>query len=124
MSALTNSAFGTRARARVELRLREVDAGEPEALGEPLRLRCAAAAAQLDDARALGQPQEQLVAPLGARIVGDLRLPGLPRVDHRVVARADQLRPRVAHSTSTSSSRAASSARRSASTDVSAVAIT
>jgi hypothetical protein len=109
-----------------ELRLGQVDTRQPGSSGERSRLVRPAAAAELDDARALGQAVEQLAAPVDTRVVLDPVLPCLPGVDHRVVARRDEEGAIVAHSTSTStsSSRAAASACASASMEVSAVAIT
>jgi hypothetical protein len=107
-----------------QLLLGEIDSRELKPLREPGCLRRAAAATELDHPGALGEPRDELVAPLGPRVAGDPLLPRFPSVGHGVIAGADELRARVAHSTSTSSSRAAASARWSASTDVSAVAIT
>ena len=116
--------FGDAFPSAPELLGREVDRGEPEALGQQPRLIRAAAAAELDHAAASRKSRDELVAPVGPRIVGDLCLPRLPGVDHRVVAGRDESRARVRHATSTSSRPAACSARCSASMEVGAVAIT
>src|SRR3954462_6840037 len=102
-----------------QLLLGEIDTDEPRVSCELAGLACAVATAELDDACLRWERSEELVEPLVAGIVGDLRRPVFPRVGHCVVARGEESRTRIAHSTSTSSSRAAASARSRASRFVS-----
>ena len=116
--------FGNRGACPLDLPRRDVDAGHAEPRREPLRVRHAGAAAELEHARAVREARRQLVLPVAPGVADDAVAPCGERLADRVVAVGDDLRSRVRHSTTTRSSRAAASARCSASRFVSATAIT
>ena len=67
-SAQRNVAFGNRRPRALDLPRRDVDARDREPLREALRLGRTAAAAELEDARAVGEPGDELVLPLASRV--------------------------------------------------------
>ena len=103
----------------------DVDAGHAKAFREELRVRDAGAAAELEDARSVVQPRGERFRPRPPRVVDDPITPLEEAIADRVVPALDDLRSRIAHAaTSTLRSAAASSARRTAVSEVSPTAMT
>jgi hypothetical protein len=113
---------------QIELGARDVDAGDTEPLREEQGARLAAPAPELEHAGVVGQAVDEQVEPLESGVALDPSGPVVEDGGHRVVPAGDNCDAWISrtrgHSTSTTSCRAAASARASASTDVSAIAIT
>ncbi len=109
---------------------RDVDSGDSEAFCiEDARVRRPVSTPELEDACAWGQSRGELSAPSVALVADDAVAVLREVVGHRVVPLADDARARIVHaatpaSTSTRKSEAAASARRTASSGVSAIAMT
>ena len=91
--------FRHRGSGATHLRRRDVDPRHLKAGGKALCIGYTRTAAQLEHARPVLQPRNELVLPLSAWVAHDPVAPLGEALAYRVVAPTDELRPRIAHST-------------------------